>query len=382
MGTIATVDGRGLFMKQFGFIPGGADFEKQFKSEEAMGFQIVGMVVDALKLDALAVTDFKIFSTDPGQEFEYAWANYAVGTIDRGRFGPSHADTLNLKFLDPTTGVTVTGSQESQDSEGADFTGVLPYMIKGEMPPVTATKLVHIGGGKAKNLKYVMPGYGEYLITDMSNDPITFEWLIPSLIKFNAKGNFKVDPAADPETAKMLLDLGQSDFPFEMNFAWKYEGVSGNAQLDTFALNLAGLYGIDFGIGITGMKLSEFATEQQMQAMMGSLMFTGMRLIITDAGGTNKAVKVFARENQVTEEEARQLLKQQAIDMAASDPMDPTSAAIANAIAQFIQSPGKLAITAIPAQPVPFMLLMMASDDPAMLAQSLNIKVEATPPPL
>jgi hypothetical protein len=31
---------------------------------------------------------------------------------------------------------------------------------------------------------------------------------------------------------------------------------------------------------------------------------------------------------------------------------------------------------------VPFMLLMMASDDPAMLAQSLNIKVEATPPPL
>jgi hypothetical protein len=225
-----------------------------------------------------------------------------------------------------------------------------------------------------------MPGYGEYHISDMSNEPLTFEWLIPSLIKFNATGTFKLDPASDPETAKMLAELGQNEFPFQLTFGWKYEGVSGNAQLDTFALNLAGLYGVDFGIGVSNMKLSEFATEAQMQAMMGSLMFTGMRLIITDAGGTNKAIKVFARESQISEEEARQLLKQQAIDTAAADPTDPTSAAIANAVAQFIQNPGRLAITALPAQPVPFMLLMMSSEDPAALAQMLNVKVEATPP--
>ena len=381
IGSVTSADGRGLLMKQFAFLPGGVDFEKQFVSQETMGFQIVGMVADSLKLDALAIKDFKIFSNEPGEQFEYGWANYTVGKIDRGRLGPTHADSLTFKIQDNTNKIAVQGTEESQDSEGADFSGVLPYMIKGEMPPVTATKLISIGAGRAKNLKYEIPTVGEYLLSDVASEPVLFEWLIPSQLKFTAKGNFKVDASTDPATADLLKQLEQSDFPFDLTFAWKYEGLTGNAQLDTFAINMAGLYGIDFGIGLTGLKLSEFATEEQMNKMTGELMFTGLRLVITDAGGTKKAVKIFAQESQITEDQARESLKQQAIDMAASDPGDPTAAAVANAVAQFIQNPGKLSLTAIPAQPVPFMMLMIQSEDPATLSQTLNIKVEASPPP-
>lgn len=378
--TIGTVDARQLVMKQFGFIPGGADFEKQFVSPDLMGIQIIGMVADALKVGAMSISNLHMFSEEPEGKFDYRWDTYEVTGIDRGKFGAARSANISMDMADSASGMKIISTQESQQSEGADFSALLPYMIKAEMPPVTETKLISMGRGGAKNLKYSVPGYGEYLLSEVTNEPIKFEWLIPSDLRFAAKGVFKADPNADPMAADMLTQLGQTDFPFDMNLVWTYEGTNGDAKLETFGLKIAGLYGTDFGLSLSGMKLSEFATQEKMEAMMGGLLFSGFTLTVKDDGGTNKLIKIFAKENQMPEADARTLLQQQAIAMGTTEPQDPTMTAIANGIAKFIADPGTLTISAIPAQPVPLMLLMMQSGDPASVAQTLNVKVEATKP--
>jgi len=242
------------------------------------------------------------------------------------------------------------------------------------MPPATATNLIWIGAGTARNFKSYLPGFGRYEFSEVSSDAITFDWLIPSNMRMRAKGTVSIDPNASAEMAQAAQQLGRTDFPLEFALDWRYEGGFGNAQLNQFLLAIDGFYGVDFGFSLSGLSLAKIVNgEEAFEALGNDIIFNGAKLTITDRGGTPFLLDMYAKDMGATPEEAAQQIKMQFQMMAT----DPAAQAIAKAVADFIDRPGMLIIAMIPPIPVTAMMFEAAMEDPNKVVQILGLSAEA-----
>ncbi|MBI1238709.1 MAG: hypothetical protein GC199_05135 [Alphaproteobacteria bacterium] len=376
--SVGTLIVSGLEMKQFPFVPRSENFESQFVSEDLMPIQALGGIVDSLKVSRLEVSDVNV--SEPSIGLTYAWKRFLQEGIDRGRFGPSKAEGMTFAMIDPTTGMPVNMTAGVSQGEGADYSKVLPYMIKAELPPITERDLLSMGAGSATNMVYEIPDVFSYKIDNYRIEPVGFTWLIPSDLRFSAVGTLTPNAELDPELKGFMESLNQESFPFEVALDWRYDADAATASLERYGMKFGGLYGFDVGFGLGSLGLEHFASAEDAMNLPGEVTITGAALKVIDNGGTEKVIALAAQDEGMTVEEAMAMARQQI--EALRDPEDPATIMLADALAAFLENPGTLAITASPPEPLPAMMFMMLmeGDDPAAAIDAVGLKIEALPP--
>ncbi len=382
MATVGEFVVQGMQMKQLPFAPGGENFEAQFKGEEAMGFQIIGGFLDAFKMDLFAVRDLKAGVPEAG--FSYNWTNYELTAIDRGKFGPYKANGFTSMVVDPTMGLPLEISMASSGGEGYDFTKVIPWMIKGELPPITERDLISIGSSYGKDIRYVVPSFGTVEIPTMDMAPVEFVWLVPMKLTFDMNGDYTLDPQAPAEMQEALgMQPGQKA-AFNFGLDWAYDDAGGIADLKRFGMGLDGLWNVDLGFKFGGITLADFADTAKMATIDQRLVFNGFNFTLTDRGGTEKAIALMAKEDGMTVDQAREQMAMSAsfFAMGQDGNPDPVMQPIADAIATFVRAPGVLKIVALPPAPLTAAMMetLVASPDPKAMVEAMGLKAEALPP--
>ncbi|BCW90593.1 hypothetical protein sos41_37650 [Alphaproteobacteria bacterium SO-S41] len=386
-------------MKQFWFKPGGADFKAQFASEKEMAAKIIGNLVDSTKIGPSVATGihFEFDSSamaaammPPGTPMPpaagpavYDYAEVTGEGVDRGKWGK-----LTFKGISGTAPMPPMGSMELslQDGywDGIDVSKVLPFMMKGEVPPTEREGLISIGASCANNYNVKIPGIGTMNFPSICTEAVPFVWLIPQHFKADVAGTFTPAPAgefmAPPSIAKHFtgpMDIG-------ILVETTYDPDAGTGALTHYAIKLGGFGSVDFSVTGGGLELAGLLmlpeTYQQ------TLSLNAARVEVVDEGGLQKFLEMgadMANERaggQGTPVTADQL-KQQAkmgLDMASGMLAGSAEgAALIQAIKDFIDNGGKLTVQANPPAPLKAAdFATLAGKPPAEMLAILGISAQ------
>ncbi len=364
----------GTQMKQLAAKPPG---EAGTPDNEKAGAQFLGALLDSAITGEIKVTNFTV---EGGPE-RASIASLVFGGINRGQFGPSSIDTLE------STGNGMTMKMASAEAEGADFTKVIPWLLKGEMPPVGPEGLLYFGKASVNGLSYDMEGttltIGSYTV-----DPVNFYWLVPASLKLQVNDMyFKPAPGASDGAAEGLGEIGLDHLDIDMGLEWAFDGATGNASLKELRIAESQLFDVALNFDLTGINLPMLIDPASAQTSVLSIGVKAAQLFIKNNGGFDKLLAVAAKEQNTTPDAVRQMALGQLSQLEGGLPqpdgtVKPLSDRVKGIIASlkaFITSPGTLTIKVNPPTPITAMTGMGAMFDPISGADALGVTVESTP---
>lgn len=366
----------GTQMKQLAAKPPG---EGGTPNDEKAGAQFFGALLDAAITGEIKVTNLTIEGA--GNDGRASIKSLVFGGINRGQFGPSSIDTLESVTDGLTTKMT------SATAEGADLTKVIPWLLKGEMPPVGPEGLLYFGKASVNGLSYEMEGttvtIGSYTV-----DPVNFYWLVPSALKLQVNDiYFKPAPGASDGAAEGLGEIGLDHLDIDMGLEWAFDGATGDASLKELRIAESQLFDVALNFDLTGINLPMLIDPASAQTSVLSIGVKAAQLFIKNNGGFDKLLAVAAKEQNTTPDAVRQMALGQLTQLEGGLPQPdgttkPLSDRVKGIIASlkaFITSPGTLTIKVNPPTPITAMTGMGAMFDPISGADALGVTVESTP---
>ncbi len=344
-------------------------------AKDVEGVKFLGALLDATMMGPMSLTNFNV--TTP--EGKAAIASMMLEGLNRGQFGKS--EMSGLEFAEGTKAAMKIASAKA---DGGDISKVLPWMIKGEMPPVTAEQLMYFGAGSASGYEFMAEG-AKITIASYSVEPISFTWLVPSSLKLAIADMVIVPPANDPDGLK---ELGLSQLDLDIGLDWAFDANGKTAQLKELRIDESQLFNTSLSIDLNGIDLAQLTNAQAMKMAAMQIGLTGAKLVLKNNGGFDKVLAATAKEENKSPDQVRDewLAQLTAVEggMPGSDgqmkPLGDRLKGIVAAMKSFIQSPGTLTVKMQPAQPITAMNGMgaMMGGDPNAMADALGLSVEAS----
>ncbi|MBL9010014.1 MAG: hypothetical protein JNL56_02435 [Alphaproteobacteria bacterium] len=369
-GSIESLAFGGVQMKQLQVKPPGTGGAP---ASEIDGIKFAGALLDSIIAGPLELTNLAVDSE--GSKITIGRA--ALGGYTRGQYGNSE-----LSGFEATGDGNMT-KMASARSDGGDLSKVLPWMVKGELPPVAPEPLLYIGAGNVSGLEYDIMGT-KVSIASYGVDAINFFWLVPSQFKMNMTDMIVIPAASD---AAQLQELGISQLDMDFGLEWTFDGAAGTAQLKELRIDESSLFNTNLSVDLTGLNLSQLVDPNMMQMAVMQIGITGAKLFVKNNGGVDKILAAAAKEEGSTPDAMRQQILDQMSAMEAGMPgpdgqpvpLSDRMKGIVAALKAFVTSPGTLTVTMQPAQPINAMNGMGAMMDPMAAADALGITVESTP---
>lgn len=364
----------GVQMKQLAAKPPG---EAGTPNDEKAGGQFLGALLDSSITGEIKLTNL----TMEGDGNKASIKSLVFGGINRGQFGPSTIDTFE------STAAGLVTKIASATSEGADLTKVIPWLLKGEMPPVGPDALLYFGRASVNGLSYDMAGT-TVSIASYTVEPINFYWLVPSSLKIALNDIYYKPSAADGSGGQEgLAELGVDHLNLNIGLDWQFDGTSGGASLKELRIAESQLFDTVLSFDLTGINLAQLVDPATAQGAMMGVGLTGAQLFVKNNGGFEKLLAIAAREENSTPDAVRQMALQQLSQFDAGvpqpdgtvKPLTDRLKSIVAAFKAFISSPGTLTIKVQPPTPITMGTGMGALFDPMSGADALGITVEATP---
>lgn len=377
-----TADGRVVFsvaswtfegwaMKQFWFVPGGPDYERQFFSEGEKAAKIIGNLLDSLRLASvtmtsvhaefdptmmarLAMPSLPTAPMPPPGPTVYDYREIRQEAVDRGRFGRVAFSGAAASSVLPTGGKMALSIADGS-LEGADFSKLLPFLMKAEWPPITGEGLLSYGAACFRDYDIKVGGVGTVAFPEVCSDPIAFVWLIPLHARVDIKGMFTIDPEARDKLPAYALKYFPGPLDVELAVEATYDPDSGVASLDHYGFRAGGFGGFDFRFKIGGLKLTELAALPQTYRTQPNLVSGEVELI--DEGGVDAILDmaIGARGPGAAETTSEQMKAQAKVGLDMMVGMlgnSPEMIAMGKAIKDFIDGGGKLTLFALPPKPL------------------------------
>jgi hypothetical protein len=393
-----TVDG--LQMKQFAFIPGGPEFQQQFKSKDMLPIQLLGTFIDSLKIDSVAMNGVHVefdpaafAAMAPGGPMAaragmgltiYDYQEIRQESVDRGRYGRITFRGLSSTSPFPTGGaMTFTVADGYWD--GADLTRVVPYLMKAELPPITREGLISYGQGCAKQYNLSLTGIGTLNIPELCIQAIPFVWLIPQNVDMTFAGTFTPAPAGEFLAPPYIAKHFTGPMPVEFQIAAAYDPELGTASLTHYRFKLGGFGEIDWSGTMGGLQLDELMSLPD--TYLTKLSFAGAGITVTDEGGLQKILEMAADasnppgQTQVTPDALKMQAKAGLDMMLGMLGATPEAKSLVDSVKAFIDQGGTLEIKAIP--PVPLTapdFNTLSAKGPAGIVMALGLSATHSAP--
>ncbi len=369
VGSVESLTFGGVEMKQLAFKPSGPGGQAASDDEKV---KLLGAVLDALIAGPVDVSRLTLEHDGSRTSFE----KLTFGGWTRGQMGPSSVTNMEVKSDE------IAMKMASATGDGADFQKALPWLIKGEMPPVGPEPLLYFGANKVTGLDYDIEGT-KVTIADYSIDAVNFYWLVPSSLKIGVN-DLVITPAA--EEGQELAELGLSKLDLDFGLDWAFDGAGGAAQLKELRIQESQLADTTLSVNLTGIDLAALVNPQTMEAAATQIGLTSARFFLKNNGGVEKFLELAAREENTTvdalKEQALQQLGQVEQGVPGADgqiqpPTDRMKSIIA-ALKDFINSPGTLTIRLEPPTPVTAASGMGVMFNPMGAPDALGVTVEST----
>ncbi|MDF1635489.1 hypothetical protein [Mycoplana sp. MJR14] len=203
----------------------------------------------------------------------------------------------------------------------------------------------------------------------------------------------------DPKSRDMIQKLGMTTIDGKASVKGSWTLDTGLMTVDEYAFDFTDIGRLDLSFAISGYTL-EFlnamreavetaqaspnkeeannAFGMSMMGLMQQLSFNSAKISFNDASLTKKVLDVVGAEQGVTGEQMAQSLKGMAPLMIAQLNMPELQNQISQAINTYLDDPKSLTITAAPAAPVPFPMIMGAAmGAPNTIPQVLGVTVKA-----
>ena len=266
-----------------------------------------------------------------------------------------------------------------------DASGLLPFGLRGELPPMSEKNLISLGHGEMLGMEQYI---GEKRL--LSADKTTFVaddfvWLIPTKITSDVKGTSYDFTAYVPEGEEELLAImtkyGMNDSSADGVMSWTYNEKTGNADLN-YAFDIKNFADINFTMNGGNFVYDEIATlvENENQAALQEVgNFKGLDLTIKDANLLDMVFDIAALQmgGGMTGPDLRQstpaMMRLTGGQVSA---LNPRIDGYIDALAEFLSDGGTLSINANPDEAVPIsQLAIIGETAPQTLPDVLGLTV-------
>jgi hypothetical protein len=245
-----------------------------------------------------------------------------------------------------------------------DFSGLLPWGLKGEAPPMTEAKLIDLGTMKATGMETIVNGKRAATVAEATMSAGEFTWLAPSNLKFDSKGvvyDFTAYvPEAEEAAVKALKDHGLDNVKGAGSAAWVWNSKSGAADLN-YVATMEKVADVSAKVGFSNLKLADMAAAMESgetDAVLNQGALKGFSLEVKDEKALDAIFALAALQMGGTGEDLRMSVPAMIrLSGAQAAQMNPRIAGYVDALANFVSKGGSLAIAAAPAEPVAFTAL-------------------------
>lgn len=346
-----------------------------------------------------------------GLEDEIAADADAAAAVLQGVTAIYSENFVRMSTASYPKGAKLISTVESFTWKDIDISGGLAWLARLEVPPVSETELMDFGSYTSTNQTSTYNGEPFFSVAEQRGIANDFHWLVPSDIRGVAKGvsvhiatfldmtleqqrelgELSEDEMLAVETqfaeAKTMIEkLGLSVLEFDGDFAWAFDGASGDAQLD-YTIDAPDLLVYDDLYSVSGPTLEAWAAyaeggfdETDQAALLGELEIRKYRTAITDRTLIDKALVLAAEQMGATPEDVRisapAMIRVSGAQLASMDPRLPE---FVEAVAAWVESGGTLTVSADPAEPQSLAAVIAAGQgNPIALIDLLNISVTQT----
>lgn len=210
---------------------------------------------------------------------------------------------------------------------------------------------------------------------------------------------FTAKPSAieDPKSKAVYAALGYNDVAGHMVVEGEWDPVSGRMSMSRYDITVdeLGTFGISLEIGGYTPEFVKSLREMQaammanpdgddssrglaMMGLMQQLTFNSARIHFHDDTLTNRVLELFAQQQGTKARDVANQAKAMVPFMMMQLGNQELTTQATTAASAFLDNPGTLAITAQPASPVPFALIMAgAMSSPQSLPQTLGVTITA-----
>jgi hypothetical protein len=245
-----------------------------------------------------------------------------------------------------------------------DFSGLLPWGLKGEAPPMIEAKLIDLGTMKATGMETIVNGKRAATVAEATMSAGEFTWLAPSNLKFDSKGvvyDFTAYvPEAEEAAVKALKDHGLDNVKGAGSAAWVWNSKSGAADLN-YVATMEKVADVSAKVGFSNLKLADMAAAMESgetEAVLNQGALKGFSLEVKDEKALDAIFALAALQMGGTGEDLRMSVPAMIrLSGAQAAQMNPRIAGYVDALANFVSKGGSLAIAAAPAEPVAFTAL-------------------------
>jgi hypothetical protein len=212
-----------------------------------------------------------------------------------------------------------------------------------------------------------------------------------------AANGLKMDlsTAPDPKTKEAVEKLGLQTVEGTVSLKSSWEADKGTTKLDAFTLDFKDVGKLDIALAVSGLtldlvkqietvshQLNDPATKDgaglQMMGLMQQLTFDNARIRFDDASITKRALSYAGEQQGVSGEQLAQSLKAMVPLMVGQLNIPELQNAVTTAATAFLDDPKSFTISAAPAAPVAFPVIMGAAmGAPNTLPTVLGVKVTA-----
>lgn len=363
------------------------------KLDEAFGIFAAGVSYDTARADGDSVTLGSVRLTQPGQSDleigdlvfegveETGGGGYTVERLEFEEFGTTQEETVVR-----IEGMEITGLRVPATPSTAQV-GEMLFYDAARVGPVTVNH---------KGAEVFSMAEAEATVTPQDDGSALDTVATASGLVIS------VDQIEDPKARAMFAELGYDKLrgDVKMDVGWELE--TGRLDMREYAFTFNDVGRLNITMSLSGYTPEFIQAMQQAQqaaasnpdakaaqqamgfAMMGMLQqlsFNGASVSFEDASLTEKALDFAGKQQGISGEQMAQALKGMLPLMLGRFGMPDLQAQISAAAAAFLDQPGSLSISALPAQPVAVPMIMGAAmGDPRTLVELLNVKVTANQP--
>ncbi|MBD9371760.1 hypothetical protein IB238_03770 [Rhizobium sp. ARZ01] len=383
---------------------------------------LAGVALSAFATPALAIdgTDLitKLNAANAASGVTVSYGNIAVDddtvTIEGAKLTPAGGEALEIGDI------TLEGVEEDGSDGYTVETVRFPNINRTENDVTVTASDLQIGAltipGKvetdtlASMLMYETASSGPVVVTSKGTEVFSMSGMQANVVRMDNDAGLTFDATLsdikadltqveDAKSKETIEKLGMQTIDGKITMKGSWELASGKLALDEYALDFNDVGRLDLTFAISGYTM-EFikAMRQAMEAsqanpnqdeanaalgmsMMGllqQLTFNSAAISFADASLTKKVLDVVGAEQGVSGEQMAQSLKGLVPLMIAQLNMPDLQNQISQAVNTYLDDPKNIKISAEPANPVPFPMIMGAAmGAPNTIPQVLGVKVTA-----
>ncbi len=223
-----------------------------------------------------------------------------------------------------------------------------------------------------------------------------------STISFDVNANgFKADLSTvpDPKSKEALEKLNMQTLAGELSINGSWEVAPGTFNIEEYSIDLKDVGRLNMAFSFSGYTLKFIKSMQDaikaqaanpnkeqadqaaglaMLGLMQQLTFNSAEISFDDAGVTKRGIDYAASQQNTTPDQLSQMIKGMVPMMMAQLNVPELQNAVSEAVNTYIDDPKNFTISAAPAKPVPFPMIMGAAmGAPNTIPQVLGVKVTA-----